>query len=72
MGDLFSKNNNLVVMRHNHAKLIALANIQAKEIRIIELHEEVDRCKNDIEAQKKVIEEAERNITIHSEPIKDN
>jgi hypothetical protein len=42
-------------------------NIQAKSIRIIELQEEIVRCNNDMEAQKKVIEEAERNIKIHQE-----
>jgi arginine deiminase len=67
MADLFSNNLDLTIMRHEHARMIAQVNIQAKSIRIIELQEEIVRCNNDMEAQKKVIEEAERNIKIHQE-----
>jgi len=70
MADLFSTNNDLTVMRHEHAKLVAQANIQAKTIRMIELQEEIDRCKNDVEAQKKVIADADENIKLHKESSK--
>ncbi len=68
MADLFSTNRNLVVMRHEHSKLVALSNIHAREIRIIELQEEIDRNKLDVDAQRKVIDEAEKQIAIHSKP----
>ena len=67
MGDLFSMNIDLTIMRHEHMKLVAQANIQARQIRIIELQEEIARCNNDIEAQNKVIADADKNITIHKE-----
>lgn len=62
MGDLNSINRNLIIKRHEHAKMVALANIQAREIRIMELEEETMRNTEDIEAQKKVIEVSEMNI----------
>lgn len=62
MGDLNSVNRKLIMKRHEHAKMVALANIQAREIRIMELEEEILRNKEDIEAQKKVIETSEMNI----------
>ncbi len=65
MADLFSTNNNLTIMRFEHQKLIAETNIKARNIRILELEEETMRCKADIEAQKKVIEEQDRQIKIH-------
>ena len=58
MGDLFVGNLDLTILRHDHIKLVAQANIQARTIRIIELQEEIARCENDIIAQKKVVEEA--------------
>lgn len=67
MGDLFVGSLDLTILRQDHIKLVAQANIQAKTIRIIELQEEIVRCENDIAAQKKVIEEAEKNIKIHKE-----
>jgi len=69
MGDLFSTNLDLTILRHEHMKLVAQANIQARMIRMIELQEEIDRCKVDVEAQNKVIAEAEKNITIHKEAL---
>ena len=65
MADLFSTNNNLTIMRFEHQKLVAETNIKARSIRILELEEEMQRCNADIEAQKKVIEEQERQIKIH-------
>lgn len=62
MADISSKNRNLIIKRHEYAKLVALSNIQAREIRIIELEEEIERNHNDVNAQRKVIAEAEANI----------
>ena len=62
MGDLFSKSRELIVKRHEHTKMVAAANIQAREIRLLELEEETQRIREDMAAQRKVIEEAEKNI----------
>lgn len=62
MADLGSKNRKLFIMKYEHQKLVAKAQIQAKEIKIIELGEEIERCKSDIEAQKGVIAEMDDNI----------
>jgi hypothetical protein len=62
MGDLFSTNRNLFIKRYEYNKQVAQSNIMAREIRIMELEEEMERCRVDIEAQKKVIAEAEMNI----------
>jgi hypothetical protein len=67
MADLFSTNNNLTIMRFEHQKIIAQANIHARQIRILEIQEEIERCNLDIEAQKKVIGEQEKNIKIQLE-----
>lgn len=67
MSDLNGSNCDLVVMRHEHIKTVAQANIQARQIRIYELQEEINRCKSDIENQNKVIEDATKNILIHKE-----
>ena len=64
MGDLFSKSRVLNIKRHELAKMTALMNIHSREIRIMELEEEIDRCKVDVAAQKKVIEEADKNINL--------
>jgi hypothetical protein len=64
MADLFSTNNNLTIMRFEHQKTVAKANIQARSIRILELQEEIERCNIDIEAQNKVIVEQDKNIQI--------
>lgn len=67
MADLFNSNNNITIMKFEHAKLVAQANLQARQIRILELQEEIKRCENDIEAQKKVIAEQDKNIKIQIE-----
>lgn len=67
MADLFSTNNSLTIMRFEHQKTVAQANIQARHIRILELQEEIERCNLDIEAQKKVIVEQDKNIKIQLE-----
>lgn len=63
-------NCDLVIMRHEHIKTVALANIQAKKIRIFELQEEIVKCKSEIDLQNKVIEDADKNISIHKEAKK--
>lgn len=64
MADLNSKNNDLTIMRLEHTKMMAELNIKARLIRKVELHEEIERCDNDIEAQKKVIAEQDKLIAI--------
>jgi hypothetical protein len=67
MGDLFSKNRMLFIKRYEHQKLVALSNIQAREIRIMELQEEIERCQVDMDAQRKVIAEMDLNIKLQHE-----
>jgi hypothetical protein len=55
--------------RHEHARLVALSQIHAREIRIMELEEEIQRCKIDIESQKGVIVTSEQNIEQQKEEI---
>lgn len=62
MADLFNVNRDLTIKRQEQNKLVAQAQILAREIRIEELKQEIERCKLDIEAQHKVIKEAEFNI----------
>ena len=62
MGDLRNINRSIQIKKYEHAKLIAQAQIQAREIRILELHEEIARCENDILQQKKVIEDNDKMI----------
>lgn len=62
MSDLFSTNRKITIKKHERDKLIALSQIQAREIRIMEIEEEIERCKIDIEAQKKIITECDFNI----------
>lgn len=71
MADLFSTDNNLTIMRFEHQILVAQSNITARKIRIMELKEEILRCETDMEAQKKVISDAENNIKIHKDKDKD-
>lgn len=69
MGDIYSRNRQLLIKRYEHAKMVALANVQAREIRIIELEEEIDRNNEDILAQKKVVEEQEKSISLQKQEI---
>lgn len=69
MGDLMNTSRTLNIKRHEHSKMVAQAHIQAREIRILELEEEIFRCNEDIEAQKKVIEEAEKNVKLQHQEI---
>lgn len=64
MGDIYSTSRLLNIKRHELAKMQAQANIHAREIRVMELEEEIERCKVDCAAQRKVIEEAEKNINL--------
>lgn len=69
MGDIHSGNRKLFIKRYEHAKLVALSNIQAREIRIMEIEEEIERCRKDIEAQNKVIEEQDKSIRLQNAEI---
>lgn len=69
MADIFSKNRILFIKRYEHQKLVALGHIHAREIRLLELEEEVQRCQDDIAAQRKVIAEADHNIRLQNEEI---
>lgn len=64
MADLTLQNRILLMKRYEYQKMLALTNIQGKEVRMMELEEEIERCKVDIVAQKKTIEEYELNITL--------
>lgn len=64
MGDLVNKNENLTIMRLEYQKIVAESNIKARTIRKLELREELERCDQDIEAQKKVIAEQDKLIQI--------
>ena len=64
MADITSKSRELTIMKFERDKLVALTNIQSKEIRKIELQEEMERCQIDIDQQKKKIEEYDENIRL--------
>ena len=63
MADLNTKSREYVIKKHEYSKLIALSIVQAKEIRIIELEEEIERCRVEIEAQHNLTKESEKNIS---------
>lgn len=69
MPDLVNSNRKLFIKRYEHAKLVALSQVHAREIRIMELEEEIIRCNTDILAQKKVIAESEVNIELQLKEI---
>jgi hypothetical protein len=71
MADLVNMNNNLTIMRLSHQKQVAETNMTARQIRILELTEEIARCQADIEAQQKVIAEQEKNIQIQLQAEKE-
>lgn len=71
MADLVNMNNNLIIMRLSHQKQVAETNMIARQIRILELTEEIARCQADIEAQQKVIAEQEKNIQIQLQAEKE-
>lgn len=70
MADLNTKSREYIIKKHEYSKLIALSLIQAKEIRIIELQEEIERCKTEIDAQNVLIKESEKNINEQKELLK--
>lgn len=69
MADLNKVNRLLVIKRHEHSKLIAQANILAREIRISELQDEIGRCEADANAQRKIITESDFNIKQQQEEL---
>ncbi len=62
MADLFSKNLDLTIMRHQYYKTVAQGRIQSLEIRLLEIEEEIEHCNKFIDEQKRVIEEAMKQI----------
>lgn len=73
MADLTSTNRPLFMRKHERDKLVAQCNIASREIRVIELQEEILRNEADIQAQLKVMEEADKNIKLQLAEIdKDN
>jgi len=62
MPDIHSGNRKLFIMKYEHQQLVAKAQIHAKDIKILELNDEIERCKGDMEAQKKLIKEMDDNI----------
>lgn len=62
MADLFSKNRLLTIKKHERDKLVAQAQIHAREIRIMEIEEEIERCRADIVGQQKIIADCDFNI----------
>ncbi len=62
MADLFSTNRDLTIKKFERDRLTAQSQLLSREIRIAELHEEIGRLQVDIEAQRKVIDNAEFNI----------
>ncbi|MHA1949700.1 MAG: hypothetical protein ACW99G_06890 [Candidatus Thorarchaeota archaeon] len=67
MADLSSQNRKLFIMKYEHQQLVCKAQIQAKEIKMIELQEEIERCKGDIDAQNKTIADMDENIAQQKE-----
>lgn len=55
-------NNKLANLKFERDKFSHMANLQTQEIRILELQEEIERCRAEIEAQNKVIAEMDFNI----------
>jgi hypothetical protein len=54
--------NKILIKKSERDKLVALASIQSREIRIMELEEEIERNKADIVAQHKVLAALEEKI----------
>jgi len=69
MADIHKKNRDLFIKKYERDKLVAQANIQSREIRILELLDEIERNKDDIEAQNKVIRDMDFNINQQKEEI---
>ena len=70
MPDINSTNRLLTIKKSERDRLVAMANIQSREIRIMELEDEIDRCKLDIVAQNELIKEMEFNIEQQKEEMK--
>jgi hypothetical protein len=69
MADLYSKNRELFIKKYERDKLVALTNIQSREIRIMELEEEIERNRADIEAHNKLLASLDMNIKQQLEEI---
>jgi hypothetical protein len=66
MADLTNANRSLIMKRFEHTKMVALQNVLAREIRIMELEDEINRCRVDMESQKKVIHDMDKEIQLHT------
>lgn len=60
----------LALKRFQQNRLVAQANVQGREIRIMELLEEQERCKEDIINQTKIIEQMDENIAAQEAEMK--
>lgn len=69
MADLFSKNRALTIKKFERDKLQAMANMHGNEIKIMELEDQIERCRGDVEAQQKRIEECDFNIQQQKEEM---
>lgn len=57
------------IKKCEHQKLLALAHIQAKEIRTLELEAELKQCKAEIEEQEKTCKDMDAQIATHKEQM---
>jgi hypothetical protein len=69
MADIYSKSRELSIKKFERDKLQLLCNIQSKEIRVMELEEEIERCRIDIEASREKIAEFDYNIRLQKEEM---
>lgn len=69
MADLFDTNRQLMIKKYNRDKMVALAQIESREIRIMELEQEIERNRADIVAQNILVASLETEITKQQEEI---
>ena len=69
MGDLTNVDRMVLIKKYEHEKVIAIARIHEKEIRIIELLDEMVKCRADIGKSMKVIERCNLNIKLQEETV---
>jgi hypothetical protein len=67
--DLVNMNRALIMKRYEHQKSVALTQIQAREIRIMELEEEIVRCRIDMEGQNKIIVNMDRELGLQRDEL---
>lgn len=69
MGDLTHVDRLVLLKKYDHEKVVATGRIHEKEIRIIELLDEIVKCRVDIEKSMKVIERCNLNIKLQEELV---